>query len=750
VAIIQVAGGSTGPSFGLLLALPLIVLVLAPELPWAGALAGAATVPGGVLTLLQEGRGLSDASEWACLSTPVTSLAVMGAIGFRRVWLSELRAQQERAEALERLSHADRLAMVGTLAAGVAHEINNPLSYLVSNIRCALGGLPEVLPPASSAPEVEEILQALRDAELGAKRIGHIVKDLKLMSRGPTSDEVGPVDLRAVIEGATTIAASEVRQRARLVSELAEVPSVKGNEFRLGQVFLNLLVNAAQSIPPGSPAAHQVTVRVRQRMGLGRGERHRPRHPAGSPRAPLRAVLHHQASRPGDGARALPEHEHGQGLRWLHRGGERGRPGDDLSGAPGPCGGRPTLRPRPRPPPELPRRGLAHDWMGATQPGQRSGRAMGSQAGPGVPPVPAGIRGGLYTRFRERIEPAVRSNVATSALVRDISHPIVVRIEGEIDEWRGRANAAIAAARADLKAQESAAVQRFAGVLLASALVFAGAVLYLSRSVAKPLAILTQGAAVLGRGDLGTRIGIDTPDEFGSLASDIIALAVSIQDQQTRLVESEQLAGIGRVAAGIAQEINSPLQVALGHLSRYRDGGDPRLAAVEEEARRCKQIVDGMLELSRPRAHLYPGPVDLRTLCEEVSASLLALARPARVRIAVDGAGSALADRSRLRLAVFNLVKNAVEAAGYGGQVEVRILESTSGPSIRVSDTGPGVPPELKGRLFEPLFTAKESGSGLGLAVSRSVVRAHGGDVDLRESGERGAVFQLHLPRALS
>jgi signal transduction histidine kinase len=260
VAIIQVAGGSTGPSFGLLLALPLIVLVLVPELPWAGALAGAATVPGGALTLLQEGRGLSDASEWACLSTAVTSLAVMGAIGFRRVWLSELRAQRERAEALERLSHADRLAMVGTLAAGVAHEINNPLSYLASNIRCALGGLPEVLPPASS-PEVEEILDALRDAELGARRIERIVKDLKLMSRGPTTDEVGPVDLRAVLEGATTIAASEVRQRARLISELAEVPRVMGNESRLGQVFLNLLVNAAQSIPQGSPAAHRVTVR---------------------------------------------------------------------------------------------------------------------------------------------------------------------------------------------------------------------------------------------------------------------------------------------------------------------------------------------------------------------------------------------------------------------------------------------------------------------------------------------------------
>jgi two-component system, NtrC family, sensor kinase len=294
--------------------------------------------------------------------------------------------------------------------------------------------------------------------------------------------------------------------------------------------------------------------------------------------------------------------------------------------------------------------------------------------------------------FREAILPAVRAGTATSSLVRDTAHPAVARIQREIDGWQERASASIAAWRADLRAQESAALRRFGGVLLASAAISAGAVLYLSRSVARPLAILTQGAAVLGSGDLGARIGIDTPDEFGSLASDLNALAVSIQDQQTRLVESEQLAGVGRVAAGIAQEINSPLQVMLGHLSRYRGDGDPRLAAVEEETLRCKQIVDGMLELSRPRAHLYLGPVDLRALCEEVSTDLLPLARKAKVRIAVHGAGSALADRLRLRQALFHLVKNAVEAAGYGGRAEVRILESASGPHIRVSDTGPGVP----------------------------------------------------------
>jgi signal transduction histidine kinase len=118
------------------------------------------------------------------------------------------------------------------------------------------------------------------------------------------------------------------------------------------------------------------------------------------------------------------------------------------------------------------------------------------------------------------------------------------------------------------------------------------------------------------------------------------------------------------------------------------------------------------------------------------------------VHLTVSGAASALADRAKLRQAVFNLVKNAVEAAGFDGRVEVRVGETSGGPHIRVSDTGPGIPPELRRRLFEPLFTTKESGTGLGLAVSRAIARAHGGELAAEAPPGGGARFTLRLPTA--
>ena len=229
-------------------------------------------------------------------------------------------------------------------------------------------------------------------------------------------------------------------------------------------------------------------------------------------------------------------------------------------------------------------------------------------------------------------------------------------------------------------------------------------------------------------------------------------MAAALKEHQARLVESEKAAGIGRLAAGFAHEINNPLQVMLGYLSLNRDVADRRLAAqlgaVEEETRRCEQIVEGLLELTRPREALVLGQVDLRSLCDDVIGAIRALPLPAGVRLAVSGTATAQADRAKLRQAVFNLVKNAVEAAGPDGAVEVEVGTAEGNSTISVSDTGPGVSAEQKTRLFEPFFTTKASGTGLGLAVSRAILRVHGGDIDLRNAGATGAHFVLRLPEA--
>lgn len=290
----------------------------------------------------------------------------------------------------------------------------------------------------------------------------------------------------------------------------------------------------------------------------------------------------------------------------------------------------------------------------------------------------------------------------------------------------------------------------FAG-LLAATLFAVGVALYIGRSIARPLAKLEEGAARLAAGDLDTRIHIDAPDEFGRLASQFNAMTAAIKEHQEQLVQSEKLAGIGRLAAGVAHEINNPLGVILGYVRVLRKKAQGSLAedleVIEDEAVRCQEIVDGLLALSRP-ASASGGPVNLRELCDEVVARLREAGHFSEVSITVEGAGIVEGQGPRLRQVVLNLVKNAAEAAGPGGTVGVQVAPTDGGQvCLSVTDTGPGVPAESRERLFEPFFTTKPAGTGLGLAVSQAIAQAHGGSIELGAQEAKGATFTLRLPR---
>ena len=167
----------------------------------------------------------------------------------------------ERKQIQARLVVADRLASVGTLAAGVAHEINNPLAFVISNLSFLTEELHALAGelPAGRLNELEEVLEETNE---GVNRVRLIVQDLKTFSRG---DEEQPtaVDLRRVIDSALALARGELRHRATVVKEMSEVPLVEGSEARFGQVVLNLLINAAHAITPGQPDKNEIRVTLR-------------------------------------------------------------------------------------------------------------------------------------------------------------------------------------------------------------------------------------------------------------------------------------------------------------------------------------------------------------------------------------------------------------------------------------------------------------------------------------------------------
>ncbi|HSO31283.1 MAG TPA: PAS domain S-box protein [Labilithrix sp.] len=157
----------------------------------------------------------------------------------------------ERRRLQAQAAAGDRLASMGRLAAGVAHEINNPLAYVIGHLEAL-----------RSAPLDDALRLRAEEALEGAGRVRAIVDDLRALSRGD-DERRGPVDLVRVIQSACSIASAHVRHRARLVRDLAPVAKVEANESRLGQLVLNLIVNAAEAIPEGRVAKNEIRVRLR-------------------------------------------------------------------------------------------------------------------------------------------------------------------------------------------------------------------------------------------------------------------------------------------------------------------------------------------------------------------------------------------------------------------------------------------------------------------------------------------------------
>ncbi|MBI5509723.1 MAG: GAF domain-containing protein [Deltaproteobacteria bacterium] len=216
----------------------------------------------GVFTLYVGSGHVQDSAETTFLQAVADGLG-----GIVRRKIAEKHASGDR----EQLVQADRLATLGTLAAGVVHEIKNPLAYVIGNIDYALTALREPSPdgdergPWLAALDVPrdraDLVQALKDAREGGERIRTIVRDMRTLSRMRDDDD-GLIDVNRVLESAINLAFAEIKPKARLVKLLDALPAVRGNDGRLGQVFLNLLVNAAHAMDAGNADGNRIVVKT--------------------------------------------------------------------------------------------------------------------------------------------------------------------------------------------------------------------------------------------------------------------------------------------------------------------------------------------------------------------------------------------------------------------------------------------------------------------------------------------------------
>jgi signal transduction histidine kinase len=231
---------------------------------------------------------------------------------------------------------------------------------------------------------------------------------------------------------------------------------------------------------------------------------------------------------------------------------------------------------------------------------------------------------------------------------------------------------------------------------------------------------------------------------------DSLAELASAHDQ---LVRSERLAAIGQLASTVGHELRNPLGVISNALYLLRGDFGPapsapalrHLNTADREVSAATVIVSDLLEFARERKPVLDR-VDIRSLVDEVLSVAPAPSGIAVVPELPDEPLEAPADRDMLRQVLLNLVTNAYQAMPDGGMLTLTATGGAGVVQVRVQDTGSGMSPETQSRLFEPFFTTKARGVGLGLAVSRRLVEAHGGDIVVESQEGRGSTFRMVLP----
>lgn len=272
----------------------------------------------------------------------------------------------------------------------------------------------------------------------------------------------------------------------------------------------------------------------------------------------------------------------------------------------------------------------------------------------------------------------------------------------------------------------------------------------LRRHAIRPLSRLVAATRQIAAGEINVPRG-EGDLEVRAVEVALARMSAELRERQDRLLSAERMAVLGQMSAGIAHEVNNPIGIIRGYLRTMipeaRDDEQRReLEILDEEAAACQRIAEDLVAFARS-GELRLVEVDLAALIEETARRLSSSRAIGDARLERDVEPAVLRiDAGRIRQVVENLVRNAVQVSGSGAVVELIGRREETGYRLEVRDRGPGLDAEDRERVFEPFFTRRSGGSGLGLAVCLGVVRAHGGTIETRSREGGGAVFSVALP----
>jgi signal transduction histidine kinase len=296
-------------------------------------------------------------------------------------------------------------------------------------------------------------------------------------------------------------------------------------------------------------------------------------------------------------------------------------------------------------------------------------------------------------------------------------------------------------------------------LLGAAGLAVALAVFLFAMRTLRPLGVLRRRARQVAAGDYTERTGVTSQDEIGDLAREFDAMADAIQEREQRLVRSERLATVGRMAAQIAHEVRNPLSAIGLNAELLGDelGGDAAearrmVASIIGEVDRLTDITETYLRFTR-----LPRPKLEREEIGPLVASVVALGRGEMAQEGIDVEVDVApdlpdlpADEAQLRQALINLIRNAREAlvSAPVKRLRISVAPDPSGRRVllRVSDSGAGIDKAHVGKIFDPFFSTKAQGTGLGLALVQQIVVDHGGQIEVESAPGQGTTFTLSFP----
>jgi two-component system NtrC family sensor kinase len=307
----------------------------------------------------------------------------------------------------------------------------------------------------------------------------------------------------------------------------------------------------------------------------------------------------------------------------------------------------------------------------------------------------------------------------------------------------------------------------------------------LSTNIARPILRLRALSQAVAAGDLNQKTQLDRPDEIGELAeafdtmtqhlreqtdeaarlyaetvqrnTELAEINARLQSTQQQLVQSEKLAAVGQLTAGIVHDVKNPLTVIKGMAESLQDepGLEPyaskELALIRDSATKANQIVSDLLTFSRQSTPEMQQQ-DLKATVEAALRITTYLTRQARVKLVAalpDQAVYVTYDAQQIEQVLINLIQNAIQAMPQGGTLRFSLSQTDEAVALAVQDTGVGILPENLHRIFDPFFTTKPAGegTGLGLSVSYGIIARHHGRIDVDSAVEQGTTFTILLPK---